>query len=200
WQAVVAQIVSLHERGQPVLVGVRSVESSETLASLLGARGLPFELLNAVRHAEEARIIARAGEPGRITIATNMAGRGTDIRLGDGVPAAGGLHVIIAEANESGRIDRQLAGRCGRQGDPGSVSIFVSAEDGLIKRFVSRPSRALIAAAARLRLPFRALWVRALIRMSQRRAEADAFSRRRGVLKSDDWLDNALPFEPSSRA
>jgi len=200
WQAVVAQIVSLHERGQPVLVGVRSVESSETLASLLGARGLPFELLNAVRHAEEARIIARAGEPGRITIATNMAGRGTDIRLGDGVPAAGGLHVIIAEANESGRIDRQLAGRCGRQGDPGSVSIFVSAEDGLIKRFVSRPSRALIATAARLRLPLRALWVRALIRMSQRRAEADAFSRRRGVLKSDDWLDNALPFEPSSRA
>jgi preprotein translocase subunit SecA len=199
WQAVVAQIVSLHERGQPVLVGVRSVESSETLAALLGARGLAFELLNAVRHAEEARIIARAGEPGRITIATNMAGRGTDIRLGEGVPAQGGLHVIIAETNESGRIDRQLAGRCGRQGDPGSVSVFVSAEDGLAKRFLSVPSRALVAGAARLHLPFRGLWVRALIRLSQRRAEADAFSRRRGVLKSDDWLDNALPFEPATR-
>ena len=200
WQAVVAKIVSLHERGQPVLVGVRSVESSETLAALLAARSLPFELLNAVRHAEEARIIARAGEPGRITIATNMAGRGTDIRLGEGVPAMGGLHVIIAETNESGRIDRQLAGRCGRQGDPGSVSVFVSAEDGLIKRFLSRPSRTAVAAGARLRLPLRSLWVRALIRLAQRRAEADAFSRRRGVLKSDDWLDNALPFEPASRA
>jgi preprotein translocase subunit SecA len=200
WQAVVAKIVAFQERGQPVLVGVRSVESSETLAGLLAARALPFELLNAVRHAEEARIIARAGEPGRITIATNMAGRGTDIRLGEGVPAMGGLHVIIAEANESGRIDRQLAGRCGRQGDPGSVSVFVSAEDGLIKRFLSRPSRVVIAAGARLRLPLRSLWVRALIRLSQRRAEADAFSRRRGVLKSDDWLDNALPFEPASRA
>jgi len=200
WQSVVAQIVSLHERGRPVLVGVRSVESSETLASLLAARALPFELLNAVRHAEEARIIARAGEPGRVTIATNMAGRGTDIRLGEGVPAMGGLHVIIAEANESGRIDRQLAGRCGRQGDPGSVSIYVSAEDGLVKRFLSRPARLVVATCARLRLPLRSIWVRALIRLSQRRAEADAFSRRRGVLKSDDWLDNALPFEPSSRA
>jgi preprotein translocase subunit SecA len=200
WQAVVAQIVALHERGQPVLVGVRSVESSDTLASLLAARALPFELLNAVRHAEEARIIARAGEPGRITIATNMAGRGTDIRLGEGVPAIGGLHVIIAEANESGRIDRQLAGRCGRQGDPGSVSVFVSAEDGLVKRFLSRPSRVVVAACARLQLPLRSLWVRSLIRLSQRRAESDAFSRRRGVLKSDDWLDNALPFEPASRA
>ena len=200
WQAVVAQIVALHERGQPVLVGVRSVESSETLAALLSARGLPFELLNAVRHAEEARIIARAGELGRITIATNMAGRGTDIRLGDTVPALGGLHVIIAEVNESGRIDRQLAGRCGRQGDPGSVSVFVSTDDGLVKRFLSRPARVLVATGARLHLPVRSLAVRGLIRLAQRRAEADAFSRRRGVLKSDDWLDNALPFEPSTRA
>jgi preprotein translocase subunit SecA len=200
WQAVVARISALHERGQPVLVGVRSVESSETLAALLTARGLPFELLNAARHAEEARIVERAGEHGRITIATNMAGRGTDIRLGEGVPGLGGLHVIIAEANESGRIDRQLAGRCGRQGDPGSVSIFVSTEDSLVKRFFSRPTRAVLAAGARLRLPLRSVWVRGLIRLAQRRAEADAYSRRRGVLKSDDWLDNALPFEPSTRA
>lgn len=200
WQAVVAQLTELHERGQPVLVGVRSVESSETLAALLSARALPFEILNAVRHAEEARIIARAGEAGRITIATNMAGRGTDIRLGEGVPAAGGLHVIIAEANESSRIDRQLAGRCGRQGDPGSVSIHVSVDDSLAKRFLSRPVRALATAAARVSLPGTRYWVTAMIKLSQRRAEADAFSRRRGVLKSDDWLDNALPFEPSSSA
>ena len=199
WQAVVAQIAALHRRGQPVLVGVRSVESSETLAALLSARGLPFELLNAIRHAEEAQIIARAGERGRITLATNMAGRGTDIRLQAGVEAIGGLHVIIAEANESTRIDRQLAGRCGRQGDPGSVSTFLSAEDSLIKRFLSRPGRYLVALGAQLPHVINRVWVLPLIRYSQRRAEADAFSRRRSVLKSDDWLDSALPFEPASQ-
>jgi preprotein translocase subunit SecA len=197
WQAVVAQIAGLHARGQPVLVGVRSVESSETLAALLAAQGLAFELLNATRHAEEARIIARAGESGRVTIATNMAGRGTDIRLGSGVPELGGLHVIIAEVNESGRIDRQLAGRCGRQGDPGSVSVFVSVEDGLLKRFLSKPAR--LALALITRLPLTTLLLRAVVLLAQRRAEADAFARRRGVLKSDDWLDNALPFEPATR-
>lgn len=200
WQAVVHQIEVLHGRGQPVLVGVRSVESSETIAGLLAARGLPFELLNAVRHAEEARIISRAGEWGRITIATNMAGRGTDIRLGAGVAALGGLHVIIAESNESGRIDRQLAGRCGRQGDPGSVSVFLSVEDGLSRRFLSRGLRGVLHGLARLRAPMRGRIVRALFALAQRRAEADAFSRRRGVLKSDDWLDSALPFEPGSSA
>ncbi len=200
WQAVVRQIEGLHGRGQPVLVGVRSVESSETIAGLLAARGLPFELLNAVRHAEEARIISRAGEWGRITIATNMAGRGTDIRLGAGVPALGGLHVIIAESNESGRIDRQLAGRCGRQGDPGSVSVFLSVEDGLSRRFLSRGLRAVLIMLARLHVPARGRVVRTLFALAQRRAEADAFSRRRGVLKSDDWLDSALPFEPGSSA
>jgi preprotein translocase subunit SecA len=199
WQAVLAQIRLLHETGQPVLVGVRSVDSSETLARLLTEQRLPFDLLNAVRHAEEAAIVARAGEPGRITIATNMAGRGTDIRLGDGVPALGGLHVIIAECNESGRIDRQLAGRCGRQGDPGSVSTFLSLEDGLLRRFLSRPARVILGIWHRARLPGRRSLVRTLVRAAQRRAEADAFARRKGVLKSDDWLDSALPFERSDR-
>jgi preprotein translocase subunit SecA len=197
WQAVVAQIAGLHDRGRPVLVGVRSVESSETLAALLSARGLSFELLNAVRHAEEARIIARAGEAGRITIATNMAGRGTDIRLGAGVPESGGLQVVIAEVNESGRIDRQLAGRCGRQGDPGSVSIYVSVEDGLLKRFLSGPARVVLSAITRL--PLTGPLLHAVVLLAQRRAEADAFARRRSVLKSDDWLDSALPFEPATR-
>ncbi|MEN9774954.1 MAG: hypothetical protein RL322_2024 [Pseudomonadota bacterium] len=195
WRAVLAQIAARHAAGQPVLVGVRSVESSETLAGLLAHEGLVFDLLNAVRHAEEAQIISRAGESGRITIATNMAGRGTDIRLGEGVPERGGLHVIIAECNESGRIDRQLAGRCGRQGDPGSVSIFLSLEDGLVKRFLSAPIRLMLDLWARIRLPGGRSLVRLMVRVAQRRAEADAFSRRKGVLKSDDWLDSALPFE-----
>jgi preprotein translocase subunit SecA len=195
WQAVAEQVARLHARGQPVLVGVRSVEASETIAALLTDRGLPFELLNAVRHAEEARIVARAGEPGRITIATNMAGRGTDIRLGEGVDRLGGLHVIVAEINESGRIDRQLAGRCGRQGDPGSVTVFLSLEDGLARRFLPAAARLLLAFASALRLPGRPALARALFRYAQRRAEADAFGRRRSVLKSDDWLDSALPFE-----
>jgi preprotein translocase subunit SecA len=195
WQAVAEQVASLHQRGQPVLVGVRSVEASETIAALLAERKLPFELLNAVLHAEEARVVARAGEAGRITIATNMAGRGTDIRLGEGVDRLGGLHVIVAEINESGRIDRQLAGRCGRQGDPGSVSVFLSLEDGLAKRFLPAAGRLVLALVLALRLPGRAVLARALFRHAQRRAEADAFGRRRSVLKSDDWLESALPFE-----
>jgi len=195
WQAVVQQVARLHERGQPVLIGVRSVEASETIATLLAERRLPFELLNAVRHAEEARIVARAGESGHITIATNMAGRGTDIRLGEAVSPLGGLHVIIAEINESGRIDRQLAGRCGRQGDPGSVSVFLCLEDGLARRFLPGVARLALAFAIAIRLPGRATLGRMLFRYAQRRAEADAFGRRRSVLKSDDWLDQALPFE-----
>lgn len=198
WQAVVAQIIQIHQHGQPVLVGVRSVESSLHLAGLLQRRGLTFELLNAQRHLDEARIVARAGELGRITIATNMAGRGTDIRLGDSVDVLGGLHVIIAEVNESGRIDRQLAGRCGRQGDPGSVSVFVSSEDSLFKRFLSELSHALVSFCARLRLPLPALLVKGIIRLAQRRAEADSFNNRLEVLKSDDWLEKALSFESTA--
>ncbi len=196
WQEVVAHVERLRAVGQPVLVGVRSVESSETLAGLLSARGVPFEMLNATRHAEEADIIARAGEAHRVTIATNMAGRGTDIRLGPEVPSLGGLHVIIAEVNESGRIDRQLAGRCGRQGDPGSVSLFVSMEDGLLERFLSKPVRLLLGSLSEL--PMMTTLSRGFVLLAQRRAEADAFARRRGVLKSDDWLDSALPFEPAT--
>jgi preprotein translocase subunit SecA len=163
-------VVALHERGQPVLVGVRSVESSQTLAALFSWRGLQFEFLNAILHAEEARIVARAGEIGRITIATNMAGRGTDIRLGHVVPGLGGFHVIIAEVNESGCIDRQLAGRCGCRGDRGSVSIFASTEDGLVRRFLSRPARYLAFLLAHTPVPGRSLAVRAMVRLARQRA------------------------------
>lgn len=198
WQAVVAHIIKVHQTGQPVLVGVRSVESSRHLAGLLQQLGVPFELLNAERHLEEARIVARAGELGRITIATNMAGRGTDIRLGESVDALGGLHVVIAEVNESSRIDRQFAGRCGRQGDPGCVSVFLSSEDSLLKRFLSDASRASVSFLAHQRIPPPQLFIKALVRLAQRRAEAESFANRREVLRSDDWLERALSFESAA--
>lgn len=132
WQAVVACIAQLHQQGRPVLIGTRSVAASEQLAALVTAAGLPHQVLNAKQDAAEAEIIAAAGHAGSITIATNMAGRGTDIMLGDGVRELGGLHVIATERHEAARIDRQLAGRCGRQGDSGSYQAFLSFEDLLL--------------------------------------------------------------------
>src|SRR5690606_25430834 len=124
-----------HEAGRPVLVGTVAIETSEMLAAELKKAGIDHEVLNAKQHQREASIIARAGQPGAVTIATNMAGRGTDIKLGPGVAEAGGLHVIGTERHESRRIDNQLRGRSGRQGDPGSTRFFVSFEDDLMKRF-----------------------------------------------------------------
>ena len=196
WKAVVDHVAERHRAGQPVLIGVRSVEASMILARELEARALPFELLNAAMHAQEAQIVADAGGVGRVTIATNMAGRGTDIRLGPGVAELGGLHVVIAEANESARIDRQLAGRCGRQGDPGSVAVLLSLDDGVAHRFVPTWLRRLLGVVAESPGPWRRTALAWIMRMAQRRAESDAFARRRSVLKTDDWLDRALPFEP----
>jgi preprotein translocase subunit SecA len=157
---------------------------------------LLVHVLNAVRHAEEAQIIARAGEPGCITIATNMAGRGTDIALASPLASSGGLHVIIAEVNDSARIDRQLAGRCGRQGDPGSVSAYLSLQDTLATRYLPSGVRAVLrvldAAPARVR----SASAHAVFRWAQRRAEADAFQRRLSVLRHDEWTASALPFSP----
>jgi preprotein translocase subunit SecA len=119
---LVEEIVRLHAEGRPVLVGTRSIATSEELAQKLTAHGMAFSLLNASRHREEARIISEAGQAGRITIATNMAGRGTDIKLGAGVAAMGGLHVVATERHESHRIDRQLYGRAAA-GDAGSASV-----------------------------------------------------------------------------
>lgn len=195
WQAVADEVMQMHQLRRAVLVGVRSVESSEVLAGLLRERGLEPALLNAVHHAQEADIVASAGQPGRVTIATNMAGRGTDVKLHPAVEASGGLHVIIAEINESARVDRQLAGRCGRQGDPGSVSVHLCQQDALALRYLPAWVRQglrlchvwLPGASARL--------AQRALRWAQRRAEADAFARRFSVLRHDDWLASALPFE-----
>lgn len=135
WAHVAAEIERLHTKGQPVLVGTASVEDSEELAALLRNKGLKFELLNAKNHAREAEIVALAGQRGAITISTNMAGRGTDIKLGPGVKELGGLFVIGTNRHESRRVDNQLCGRSGRQGDPGMTRFFISTDDPLFKRF-----------------------------------------------------------------
>jgi preprotein translocase subunit SecA len=137
FDAILEEIADAHERGQPVLVGTISVEVSEMLSRLLKRRGIPHSVLNAKYHQQEAEIVARAGERGAVTIATNMAGRGTDIRLGPGVPDLGGLHIVGTERHEARRIDRQLRGRAGRQGDPGSSRFFLSLEDDLMRLFGS---------------------------------------------------------------
>jgi preprotein translocase subunit SecA len=131
WEAVADSVQALHEKGAPVLIGTRSIEKSEVLSRLLDQRGLKHEVLNARHLAREAEIVALAGQLGRITVATNMAGRGTDIKLGEGVAELGGLHVIGTELHDSERVDRQLEGRCGRQGDPGTYQQFMSLEDEL---------------------------------------------------------------------
>ena len=129
----------MHQTGRPVLVGTRSIDKSTALSQALGERDIEHQVLNAVRVAAEAEIVARAGEAGRVTVATNMAGRGTDIKLDESALAAGGLHVICSELHESARIDRQLIGRCGRQGDPGSYRQFMSLEDDILVRGFGEP-------------------------------------------------------------
>lgn len=132
WQAIIDDLVEQHEIGRPVLVGTRSIDKSEILSQLLEARAIEHTVLNARHVAREAEIVAQAGQRGKVMVATNMAGRGTDIRLGEGVHDLGGLHVICTELHESARIDRQLIGRCGRQGDPGTYRQFLALDDEIL--------------------------------------------------------------------
>jgi len=132
WEAVAEEVCQLHAEGRPLLIGTRSIDKSELLSRMLQARGIEHQVLNANHIAAEADIVARAGQRGKVTVSTNMAGRGTDIRLGDGIADLGGLHVICTEMHDSGRIDRQLIGRCGRQGDPGTYRQYLSLDDDLI--------------------------------------------------------------------
>lgn len=152
WDWVVRRTAELIYAGRPVLIGVRTVEAAAEAHDAIRTAGLPAQLLSAAQDAAEAEIVARAGEAGTVTVATNMAGRGTDIKLGAGVAEAGGLHVIIAERHQSRRIDRQLAGRCGRQGDPGSFEVCVSLEDDLVPALARRGMLRGLPGADRLRL------------------------------------------------
>jgi preprotein translocase subunit SecA len=137
FHAVFEEVKALHEEGRPVLVGTVSIEKSERVSGLLTRHGIPHNVLNAKHHEKEAQIIAEAGQAGKVTIATNMAGRGVDIKLGEGVVDKGGLHIIGTERHESRRVDNQLRGRAGRQGDPGSSRFYLSLEDDLLRIFGS---------------------------------------------------------------
>jgi len=195
WEAAVQTVAALNEKGRPVLVGTRSVEASEHLSGLLDEAQLPHRVLNARQDKEEAEIIAQAGQPGHITVATNMAGRGTDIRLGSGVAEMGGLHVIATERHESRRIDRQLFGRCGRQGDPGMSEALVSLEDELVTAYVGKPLQWI--AAIGLRMPGNLLgrWIGGiLVRKAQRSAERLHARMRHDLLKMDEQLSDSLAF------
>jgi preprotein translocase subunit SecA len=184
----------MHRRGRPVLVGTRSVAASERIALALEQAGLEFELLNARQDQAEAQIIAQAGRPGQITVATNMAGRGTDIRLAPGIAELGGLHVIATERHEAARIDRQLFGRCGRQGDPGSCQAMISLEDELFDGWFGRRLRSLAGSSELLdeRIGGRtASW---LVRFAQWLAESDHRRARRQLMRLDQSLSDILAF------
>jgi len=194
WQAIEEDVVRVHQTGRPILIGTRSITASESLADRLRGRGLTVRVLNALRLLEEAQIVSEAGEENRITIATNMAGRGTDIRLAKGIAERGGLHVIATERHESHRIDRQLFGRAARQGDPGSARAFISLEDELLQRFIPAP----ILERVRAGVAGSAVWARypaaTLAGIAQKRAERQAYKQRAGVLRMDTWLSDALSF------
>lgn len=194
WDAVVWRIGEIHESSRPVLVGTRSVAASEHLSALLNGRGLAHQVLNARQDREEAEIVARAGARGCITVATNMAGRGTDIRLPRSVAESGGLHVIATELHEARRIDRQLFGRCGRQGDPGSFEAIISLEDELLQVYLGGLAKA-FCAWSNTANPGWSAWARkVVVRGAQRAAERLHLRMRRDLLKADEQTDKALAF------
>ncbi|MCC6608257.1 MAG: preprotein translocase subunit SecA [Burkholderiales bacterium] len=194
WAAIARRVRELHQQGRPVLIGTRSVAASELLSALLTTHGVKHQLLNARQDKEEAEIVAQAGQPGRVTVATNMAGRGTDIMLAREVVDRGGLHVIATELHESRRIDRQLFGRCARQGDPGSFEAIVAAEDELMRTYLGAAARwtARHRGIAASRAGQRVL--RGLLRAAQRRAEASHARIRRELLRLDEQLGDMLAF------
>ncbi|MGB1803239.1 MAG: preprotein translocase subunit SecA [Miltoncostaeaceae bacterium] len=190
FNAVIESIKEAHDLGQPVLVGTISVEVSEMLSGMLEHRGIPHSVLNAKQHAQEAEVIARAGERGSVTIATNMAGRGVDIKLGEGVPDVGGLFVIGTERHESRRIDNQLRGRSGRQGDPGRTLFFLSAEDDLIRIFSGdRMYKVLDRLGPGDDLPLDSKMLTKTVEGAQKKVEEYNFNIRKRVLEYDDVLN-----------
>jgi preprotein translocase subunit SecA len=181
WAAVAEEICQLHEQGRPVLIGTRSIDKSEHLSKLLAERGIEHQVLNAHRIAAEADIIARAGLGGKVTVSTNMAGRGTDIKLGEGIAELGGLHVICTEMHDASRIDRQLMGRCGRQGDPGTFRQYLALDDELLENGLGpKKAEKYESLGARAHGPFDHL-LRAF-RKAQRKMERRHFRQRRALM------------------
>ncbi|WP_449390043.1 preprotein translocase subunit SecA [Clostridium sp. ETTB3] len=190
YKAIIEEIVKAHEKNQPVLVGTASVDKSEYISSLLKKRGIKHQVLNAKYHAQEAEIISHAGELGMVTIATNMAGRGTDIKLGEGVREVGGLKVLGTERHESRRIDNQLRGRSGRQGDPGESIFFISLEDDLMRIFGSERIQGVI---DKLGLEeteaIESKMVTKAIENAQKKVEGNNFDIRKNLLGYDDVMN-----------
>ena len=188
FKAVVEDVKARHQKGQPILVGTVAVETSDYISKKLVAAGIPHEVLNAKNHYKEAQIIMNAGQRGAVTIATNMAGRGTDIKLGEGVRELGGLCVIGTERHESRRIDNQLRGRSGRQGDPGESQFYLSLEDDLMKRFGSERLKTVF---ERFNMSDEAIESRMLTRQveaAQKRVEGNNYDTRKQVLQYDDVM------------
>ncbi|MCQ2388159.1 MAG: preprotein translocase subunit SecA [Kiritimatiellae bacterium] len=190
YKAIIEDVRARHEKGQPVLLGTMTVDTSEVLSRMLKIAKIPHEVLNAKNHAREAEIVSMAGQKGAVTIATNMAGRGTDIKLGPGVVELGGLHVLGSERHESRRIDRQLRGRCSRQGDPGSSQFFISLEDQLMRLFGSQKLSGIM-----LRLGIQEgevmehRWLNKSVETAQRRVEQQHFAVRKRTLEFDDVMN-----------
>jgi preprotein translocase subunit SecA len=191
YNAVIALIHERHAKGQPMLVGTASVDASETVSRMLKLQKIPHAVLNAKYHRQEAEIVARAGQKGAVTIATNMAGRGTDIKLGEGVAELGGLMVIASERHESRRVDRQLRGRCARQGDPGESKFFLSFEDDLMRNFgaAERMTKIMerfgMAEGEELQHP----WLNRSVETAQKRVEQRNYVGRKRVLEYDDVMN-----------
>ena len=193
FRAVVKDVKESYEKGQPVLVGTVSIESSELLSNLLKRHGIPHNVLNAKQHAREAEIIAHAGEKGAVTIATNMAGRGTDIKLGEGVVELGGLAVIGTERHEARRIDNQLRGRAGRQGDPGYSRFYLSAQDELMIRFGGERFERLLGMIANPDVdgnetPLESKMFSRFVESAQKKVEGSNYDRRKSVVEYDEVL------------
>jgi preprotein translocase subunit SecA len=190
WRATVKEIAEMNALGRPVLVGSRTIENSETLAKYLDEAGVAYQLLNGKQTADEAEVVARAGHRGAVTIATNMAGRGTDIKLQPGVGDLGGIHLLAVEPNESLRVDRQLIGRVGRQGDHGSYRFFVSADDALLLRYgggLSRWMKSLPSIDGELQVD-----LSKPVRAVQRKSEAAGCKQRKLLTAADKWRTNDL--------
>src|SRR5690606_19937222 len=189
FRAVAEDIAERHAKGQPVLVGTVAIETSEIISKYLLKKGIKHNILNAKNHASEAEIIEQAGQKGAVTIATNMAGRGTDIKLGEGVKELGGLAVIGTERHESRRIDNQLRGRSGRQGDPGVTQFYLSMEDELMRRFGSDNMKNMM---ERLGMddsqPIQSKMVSKAVESAQKRVEGNNFDARKQLLQYDDVL------------
>ena len=190
YKAIVEEINERHKKGQPVLVGTIAIETSEEISELLKKKGIPHEVLNAKNHAREAEIIAKAGEKGSVTIATNMAGRGTDIKLGEGVKELGGLCVIGTERHESRRIDNQLRGRSGRQGDPGYTQFYIAMDDELMIRFGSEKIKNILQSTGiDDGMVIRSKMFTKSVASAQKRVEGNNYDTRKTVLQYDDVMN-----------